>query len=116
MKKQTVVLETIAATNTLLSAIQNKTDPDTNSWDKWTEALLREVLVHASQRTHAQGLEDLERATLTLIITAPRDDATIIKNLQQFVVDLQHITIPDGNQAIEWEPPFDGLTYTLINN
>jgi hypothetical protein len=111
MKKITVYEQTVAATNSVISEVQQGITPNLYSWDLWTESLLRYVLYHDSQRIYAQGLETLGRQ----IIEAFGEGESILNSLQQFSSQLAEIEalIKDGNQYIEWEPPFDIMYNTI---
>jgi hypothetical protein len=111
MKKIFIFEQTVAATQQAIADIQAGNTPNIYSWGLWCEALLREVLYHDKQRIYAQDLENLQRETAVLF----QNKESILSNLELFAQRLVNIEslIKDGNQKIEWEPPFDVMYNTI---
>lgn len=111
MKKIFIFDQTVATTQQAIAAIQAGNTPDIYSWGLWVETLLREVLYHDKQRIYAQDLENMQRESIVLF----NNNKPILANLQLFAQRLANVEaqIKDGNQKIEWEPPFDVMYNTI---
>jgi hypothetical protein len=107
MKKIFVYEQTVAATQLVIADILAGNTPNFYSWGLWIESLLRYVLYHDKQRIYAQGLETLQREIIA--------EQGPLSKIEEFATQLQAIEdiIKDGNQIIEWEPPFDIMYNTI---
>ena len=90
--------------------------PDTNSLDKWTEALTRYVLIGPDHYTAAVGLEKLNRQICVQCINLMenRDPTLALASIKQYLEALyqacRHVEEAEWTD-IQFEPTLDGATY-----
>lgn len=106
MRKSEIVHAAIAACSQCIISINEGTPIDVVTFDKWTEALLRNVFFHYKQRLEAQSIENLHREILLIIDKDHKKAKTL---LHRYMVEVRELAAKseDLNTKITWEPPFD---------
>ncbi len=105
MKKSELIEQTLASANLLLTAIQEGGVIDSQSFQLFSEALIRYVFFHFDERTHAQYMQNVARRLVPLDLHKQKDEAIVI--LQEYITELEIQADLIVDAKIEYEPIFD---------